>query len=622
MRILIANRGEIARRIIRTARRLGHETVAVYADPDAQMPFVAEADARYPLGPPDLAATYLSIERLMEAAHATGAEAVHPGYGFLSERPEFARAVIEAGLVWIGPNPDAIESMGSKIRARRLATQAGIPVIPGFDASQDPNDLAAAAIEIGFPVLIKASAGGGGKGIRIVHDAADFGTALAEAKEEGRRSFGDDRVIVERYVTRPRHIEVQVVADRHGTVFDLGTRECSVQRRYQKLLEEAPAPNLPSATEAGVRAAAVALAQAIGYDSAGTVEYVVDGDTGDFYFLEMNTRLQVEHPVTEEITGFDLVEFQIRAALGDQLETVAFTPTGHAIEVRINAEDPAAGFAPRTGTVSELAVPDDVRWESGVVAGNEVSPHYDPMIAKFIVRGPDRQAALDRMARALDRLVIGGLASNTGFHRWLVDHPAVRTATVTTRLLDDTPPPAPPGEATAAVLAARIWLAAQPVVGDNPWRALAGFRLTPRPGFRIVHLQGVSVHDVEVDPAGAAPDNAAVIRERRVAVNVEGHGFGFTVLKREERWAPGGSGGHGDAEVVTAPFPGLIAELHVGAGDAVEPGQTLVVLEAMKMLHPIHAPGRGVVTAVRVDIGDTVTTNQTLIEFDNGEEEE
>lgn len=622
MRILIANRGEIARRIIRTVHRLGHHAVAVYSDPDAEMPFVREADERFALGPPDLASTYLSIEKLLEAATATGAGAVHPGYGFLSERPDFAQAVIDRDLVWIGPNPEAIDQMGSKIRARVLAEDCGVPVIPGFDRSQEPDQLANAATEIGFPVLIKASAGGGGKGIRIVRAETEFETALAEAREEARRSFGDDRVIVERYVNRPRHIEVQVVGDRHGTVFDLGTRECSVQRRYQKLLEEAPAPNLPERTSSGVRTAAVTLARAIGYDSAGTVEFVVDGQTGDFYFLEMNTRLQVEHPVTEEVTGVDLVELQIRSAFGERIEPIEFQPAGHAIEARINAEDPAAGFAPRTGTVTEMSVPDGVRWESAVVEGNTVSPHYDPMIAKLIVHGPDRSHALDRLASTLDRLVIGGVPSNAGFHRWLVDLPAVRAAEVTTRLLDETPPPAPPNESEAAIAAAGIWERSRTMASTDPWRSLTDFRLTPGSVRRIVHLRGAETHDIEVDPAGAEPQVASVVGPGRIAVNLEGHTFGFTVLDREERWAPGGTGGHRGSDVVVAPFPGVVAEVRVGAGEVVEPGQTLLVLEAMKMLHPVHAPGRGVVAAVAVDIGDTVTTNQTLIEFDNGEEEE
>ena len=409
MRILIANRGEIARRIQRTAHGLGHETVAVFADPDRDAPHVREATLAVRIGPADLAASYLSIERIVDAAKRSGATAVHPGYGFLAENPAFARAIEASGIVWIGPHAKAIERMGSKIEARRLAAAAGVATIPGFDASQDPADLAKAAAEIGYPVLIKASAGGGGKGIRIVHEASAFPAALAEARAESKRAFGDDAVIVERYVQRPRHVEVQVLGDRHGNVVELGTRECSVQRRYQKLLEEAPAPNLPAATRAGLRDAAAELARSIAYDSAGTVEFVVDDENGDYFFLEMNTRLQVEHPVTEAVTGLDLVELQIRSAAGEppfgQADVVL---AGHAFEARINAEDASADFAPQIGRVTHLHVPHGVRFESGIELGSEVTPWYDPMVAKLVVAGPDRAAARAKLAAALDGLLIGG----------------------------------------------------------------------------------------------------------------------------------------------------------------------------------------------------------------------
>ncbi len=375
MRILIANRGEIARRVIRTAHRLGHETVAVYADPDASAPFVRDATNAVRLGPASLAESYLSITAILSAAEHSGAEAIHPGYGFLSENAAFAGAVEDAGLTWIGPQPAAIRMMGSKIEARRIAHRAGVPVIPGFDDSQDPHTLAEAADQIGYPVLIKAAAGGGGKGIRIAGDPGSFTAALAEASAEAERSFGDRRVIVERYIQRPRHVEVQIVGDQVGTVIHLGTRECSVQRRYQKLLEEAPAPNLVDSTRTGLQKSAVDLAASIGYDSAGTVEFIVDDETGEYYFLEMNTRLQVEHPVTEMVTGLDLVELQIRAACGEPLGIdqgdVRFS--GHAFEARINAEDPAANFAPQLGSITHLRVPADVRWDSGVELGSEVT---------------------------------------------------------------------------------------------------------------------------------------------------------------------------------------------------------------------------------------------------------
>jgi acetyl/propionyl-CoA carboxylase alpha subunit len=446
MRILIANRGEIARRIIRTAHRLGHETVAAYADPDRNAPFVHEATMSFRLGPADLSASYLSVERMLAAILATGADAVHPGYGFLAENGTFARAVIGAGCAWIGPNPDAVDSMGSKIEARRLAAAANVPIIPGYDASQELADLAAAADRIGYPVLVKAAAGGGGKGIRIVHEAAGFDAALHEASSEAERSFGDGAMIVERYIQRPRHVEVQIVGDRHGSVLHFGTRECSVQRRYQKVLEEAPAPNLPDATRAGLHASAVQLAKAIGYDSAGTVEFIVDDESGDYFFLEMNTRLQVEHPVTESVTGIDLVELMIRSAAGEPL-TISqdmITFSGHAFEARINAEDPANGFAPQIGTVSHLTVPEWVRWDSAIVEGDEITSFYDPMIAKLVVDGVDRPTARRRLARALDQLVVGGLVTNTGFHRWLIEQPPIVAGRVTTRFLDETELPAAP----------------------------------------------------------------------------------------------------------------------------------------------------------------------------------
>ena len=435
MRILIANRGEIARRVIRTAKRLGHETVAVYADPDTTAPFVADADHAVRIGPASLAESYLSSDQLLAACADTGADAVHPGYGFLSENADFARAVLDAGLVWIGPKPNAIATMGSKIEARRLAAEARVPIIPGFSDSQEPDDLAAAAERIGYPVLVKAAAGGGGKGIRIAETPAHFAHALSEAVTEATRSFGDGRVIVERYITRPRHVEVQVVGDKHGTVIELGTRECSVQRRYQKLVEEAPAPNLPDSTETGLRTAALRLAESIGYDSTGTVEFVVDDETGDYFFLEMNTRLQVEHPVTEAITGLDLVELQIRAAtslpLGVAQDSVAFT--GHAIEVRINAEDATNDFAPQIGQVTVLDVPDSVRWDAAIELGSTITPHYDPMIAKLIVYAATREAAIARLRDGLDQLLIGGVVTNGGFHRWLVDRPEFPRASSTRR---------------------------------------------------------------------------------------------------------------------------------------------------------------------------------------------
>ncbi|HSL58369.1 MAG TPA: biotin carboxylase N-terminal domain-containing protein [Acidimicrobiales bacterium] len=621
MRILVANRGEIARRIIRTASRLGHETVAVFADPDRDAPFTREATTALRLGPADLAESYLSIDRLLTAVDATGADAVHPGYGFLAENAAFARAVIAAGATWIGPHPDAIEAMGSKITARQLAVRHDVPVIPGFDASQDPADLAAAAEQIGYPVLVKAAAGGGGKGIRVVHRPADIAAALAEAAAEAQRSFGDGAMIVERYVQRPRHVEVQVVGDRHGNLVHLGTRECSVQRRYQKLLEEAPAPNLPDATRAALHESALRLARAIGYDSAGTVELIVDDDTGEVFFLEMNTRLQVEHPVTEAVTGLDLVELMIRSAAGEPLPITQddVVITGHAVEARINAEDPAHGFAPRTGTITHLVVPDGVRWDSAVVAGDEITPFYDPMIAKLVVDGPDRPTALRRLARALDQLVVGGVVTTAGFHRWLVDQPPVVEGRVTTRFVDETDLPGEPPPATVA--AARAWRHARTAArGTGPGAALGARRLTPHHPGQPVVLRALDGELHEVDLAALDADEpmapaSVSLADRSVAVNVAGHTHTFTVPTRSERWAPSASAGHGHASATVAPFPAAVTSVAVAPGDHVAGGDPVVVIEAMKMLHTLTATGPGVVAEVRVAPGDQVATHHVLVTF-------
>ncbi|NNE13074.1 MAG: ATP-grasp domain-containing protein, partial [Ilumatobacter sp.] len=510
MRILIANRGEIARRVIRTAQRLGHETVAVYGDPDRNAAHVAEADVAFRLGPAALAESYLSQERLLAAIRETGAEAVHPGYGFFSENAAFARAVVDVGARWIGPHPEAVERMGSKIEARRLAEAAGVPIIPGYDESQDPADLAAAAERIGFPVLVKAAAGGGGKGIRIVHSPAEFDAALAEASSEAERSFGDGAMIVERYIQRPRHVEVQIVGDRHGSAIHLGTRECSVQRRYQKVLEEAPAPNLPAATRSGLHDAAVALATDMRYDSAGTVEFIVDDETGDFFFLEMNTRLQVEHPVTEEVTGLDIVELMIRSAQDEPLPIAQtdVTFTGHAFECRINAENPAEGFSPDIGTIQRLRIGFDggpvfkptgrFRWDAAVREGDEVTPYYDSMIAKLIVWDEDREAALATLRGHLDGLRIDGLVTTAPFHRWLVDQEPVVAGRVTTRFLDETAIPADP--ARAVPYAARAWNGG-PTSARTLFEQLGSFRLTPhRPDVPLV-LRSVDGELHEVKPS-------------------------------------------------------------------------------------------------------------------------
>ncbi len=632
MKILIANRGEIARRVNRTALAMGHQTVAVYADPDAGAPHVGEATEARNIGPAALADSYLSTEAILAAAADTGATAVHPGYGFLSENAAFARAVIEAGMIWIGPKPDAIDRMGSKIEARKLADAAGVPIIPGFDGSQDVEELRAAAERIGYPVLIKASAGGGGKGIRIADDPSAFDTALSDASTEAERSFGDGSVIVERFIQQPRHIEVQVVGDRHGRLTELGTRECSVQRRYQKVLEEAPAPNLSDETRSGLRSSAVLLGQAIGYDSAGTVEFIVDDSTGEHFFLEMNTRLQVEHPVTEYVTGIDLVEVMIRVADGEPLPLPdEIVLSGHAIEARINAEDPANGFAPQTGTVHQLRVPDGVRWDAAIEEGGEISPFYDPMIAKLIVGAASRDLAIAKMRSALDGLIIGGLTTNTGLQRWLLDTPEFVAATITTRFLDGGAYSPEPEALTerARSLAAEAWVetttAAIAATATSPWDGLPTFSVTPTRSRRHIGLRSIDapqseISELQLDSVAMAPaghTGAAVVdvAARRVSVNIDGQTFAFDVPSRSERWAAGKAGRAGTGDAIVSPFPAVVAEIHVAPGDAVSGDQVLMTIEAMKMLHPLKASGAAVVDEVRVAIGEQIPANHVLVTF-------
>ncbi|MGI9622434.1 MAG: acetyl/propionyl/methylcrotonyl-CoA carboxylase subunit alpha [Acidimicrobiales bacterium] len=629
MRILVANRGEIARRVLHTAHKLGHETVAVYAEPDKSSPHVAEATTSVNIGPAALAESYLSAERILDAAVQTSADAVHPGYGFLSENAAFADAVASSGLIWIGPHPGAVTQMGSKIEARRLAIAAGVPVIPGYDASQDPDDLERAATEIGYPILLKASGGGGGKGIRIARDPTEFVTALTEASAEAKRSFGDDAMIVERFIERPRHIEVQLVGDKQGNVIHLGTRECSVQRRYQKLLEEAPAPNLDDDVRNKLHAAAVGLADSIGYDSAGTVEFIVDADDpSNFFFLEMNTRLQVEHPTTEMVTGLDLVALQLAAAQGLALpvgqDDVAID--GHAIEARINAEDPKKGFAPQVGTITDLIVPSAARWDSGIEVGSEVSPHYDPMIAKLIVWGADREAARTSLANAIDELLVGGIVTNAGFHRWLIEQPVFSNGAITTRFLDETDVSASlPDAQPAASAAARAWWSAIDLsASPSPWRKLGGRHFTPHIRDRALileHLDGETfeVRQSETQSADEPTVAAAAIDAARVVVNLSGQSHTFDVISRSDHWSPDAPGGHGRANVVAAPFPAVIAEVAVQPGSEVQGGDTVVVIEAMKMLHTLSATGPGTVAEVRISAGDQVASGQVLVTFDTPE---
>lgn len=573
MRLLVANRGEIARRVIRTANAWGVDSIAVYADPDADAPHVHEATTAERIGPAALDESYLSIQAILDAARRADATHVHPGYGFLSERTDFARAVVDAGLTWVGPSPEAVASMGSKIEARDVALSCGVPVIPGFNDSQDPAALRGAAETTGYPVLVKASAGGGGKGIRIAWSADEFEVALADARTEAKRAFGDDDVIVERYITRPRHIEVQIVADKHGNVIDLGTRECSVQRRYQKVIEEAPAPNLPRNVEADVRRCAVTLASTIGYDSVGTVEFVVDAATNEFFFLEMNTRVQVEHTVTEEVMGVDLIAIQIASACGvsltlapDHADLVLAERPAHAFEARINAEDAWHGHLPQTGIVERLVVPDAdfIRWDAAIIGGSEISPFYDSMIGKLIVSGPSRPVALERLTSALAELEIDGLTTNVDFLRWLVGQPEIRSGLITTRFLDEAPLPT------------RSPFAGTPLV--SPWRLRTGRRFTP-------HRSS----------------------------------FAFDSKSRDERWRNTSTTGDAGLYIV-APFPGLITDVLVNVGDQVVAGQTLLTIEAMKMLHPLTVAGATTIVSIDIAPGDQVEGNRILMTFAESDE--
>ena len=611
MKILIANRGEIALRIASTAWRLGHEVVGVTTAVDAASQHARVLNAV-------TVSSYLDGAAIIGAAQNAGCNAIHPGYGFLSENADFARDVNNAGLTWIGPNADVINSMGSKINARAIAESAGVPLIPGYAESQVDDDLRSAAERIGYPVLIKASAGGGGRGIRIVEIADQFASALDEARNEAERAFGDSSVIVERYVQQPRHVEVQLIGDKHGRVEHLGTRECSVQRRYQKLFEEAPAPNLPDTTREGLHEAAVRLGTAVGYDSAGTVEFVVDGSSGEFFFLEMNTRLQVEHPVTEEITGLDLVELMINVADGQPLpaELDEVTFSGHACEARIAAEDASQGFMPSIGTIDILEVPANVRWDSGVVAGSSITPHFDSMVAKLIVSGSDRPAALTAMRSALDELLIAGVTTTTGFHRWLLDQDALVEARVTTRLLDAIELPASPDLATD--IAAALWREHRRGGASNVWSEIGSLPMTPHAHQRSLGLRSDDgeIHEVAETSEGLSSNPVRSLIDdstRRIVINVSGHTQAFTVVSRTERWAADPTGRSAGGDALVSPFPAVIAEVRVSPGDELKGGDVAVVIEAMKMLHSITASGAATVSEVLVAVGDQVAGGQELI---------
>jgi acetyl-CoA/propionyl-CoA carboxylase biotin carboxyl carrier protein len=653
--VLVANRGEIAVRVIRTLRAMGIRAVGVHRDADAGALHTVVADVAVPIGPAPAAESYLSIERVLEAAARTGAQAIHPGYGFLSENVEFARACEKAGVVFIGPPVAAIEAMGDKIRAKQTVMAAGVPVVPGrTEPGMDDDQVTDAAVAVGFPVLLKPSAGGGGKGMRVVRSKAELPEAIASARREARNSFGDDTLLVERYVGNSRHIEVQVLGDSHGNVIHLGERECSLQRRHQKVIEEAPSPLLDTASRASMGRAAVDAAKAVGYTGAGTVEFIVDADRTArgqdmaFFFLEMNTRLQVEHPVTEAITGMDLVEQQIRIAAGERLpvDQSDVSLDGHAIEARVYAEDPARGFLPQAGTVLGLVEPSGpgIRVDSSLRVGTVVGTDYDPMLAKVIAWAPDRETARARLVGALGHTAVLGVATNTPFLRALLNDADVVDGELDTGLIERRgealtlpEPPAPHVYAAAALALLIETEPAGPVV--DRWDVPDGWRLG-EPAWTVRKLQAtggepvtvrvrgrsgaaeVAVGDGEPVPARAFRDGdrltatldgltASYFLQHEggtVWLAADGH---VTALREHERAGVKVQGGAGDG-VVTAPMPGTVTVVQASIGDEVEAGTPLLVVEAMKMEHVLTAPIAGTVAELGVTAGQTVALDERL----------
>jgi len=645
--LLIANRGEIAVRVMRTARRMGIRTVAVYSEADANALHVAEADEAVCIGPPSPAESYLNIKAVLTAARQTGVQAIHPGYGFLSENAAFAEACHDAGIIFVGPTAEAIRAMGDKAAAKTAMEDAGVPLVPGYHGGdQNPKKLAAAAKKIGFPVLIKASAGGGGRGMRIVRSANEFADALASAQREAKGAFGDDRVIVEKYLETPRHIEVQIFGDTKGNVVHLFERDCSLQRRYQKVIEEAPAPGMSAARRAEIGAAAIAAAQSIDYVGAGTVEFIVDagagGADGPFYFMEMNTRLQVEHPVTEMITGYDLVEWQLRVASGEALPAAQgdIAATGHAVEARLYAEDPQRDFLPAGGRLVHLEWPggEGIRIDTGVRGGDTIAVEYDPLIAKLIAHGPDRETALHRLHAALCELQLVGPITNQGFLAAALDHPAFVAGDLDTNFIGDHRAellqPVPPAD-DATILAAIAFLleeraqASMPTPGDahSPWQSTDGWwpnlpareRILFRDGDAEIAIdmmnegegwQAILPGSTNAIPVGSLPENIGVYRDGHTLIFVDGarqHRLIHVVPLDDADRGEGAGGG------LTAPMPGKVVQALVAVGDSVVRGQTVMILEAMKMEHAISAPADGTIADVFYAAGDQVDEGAELL---------
>jgi 3-methylcrotonyl-CoA carboxylase alpha subunit len=623
--LLIANRGEIACRVIRTARRLGIRTIAVYSDADAKALHVRMADEAVHIGPSPARESYLRSDKIIEAAKTTGAEAIHPGYGFLSENAEFAQAVIDAGIIWVGPKPDSIRAMGLKDAAKKLMAEAGVPVTPGYlGEDQDPKRLEKEAEAIGYPVLIKAVAGGGGKGMRRVDNAKDFEEGLQSAKREAASSFGDDRVLIEKYINSPRHIEVQVFGDSRGNVVHLFERDCSLQRRHQKVIEEAPAPGMDAETREAVCGAAVRAAQAVNYENAGTIEFIADASDGlrpdRIWFMEMNTRLQVEHPVTEEITGQDLVEWQLRVASGEKLpkKQDELSITGHAIEARLYAEDPAKGFLPSVGRLEMADFPEEVvRVETGVEQGDSISPYYDPMIAKLVATGDDRNQAIMNLAAALYALRIWPVKTNAAFLLSCLEDADFRAGDVTTGLIAQKgneltkPPELGDNEWMLAALqmfAPYYQNGQEPDAG--PWMSDFGFRLNAPTRGRITVQHGAERRALSLeDCVSAGGFSAAIVGGALVFKDAQP--FLFT----QEARGTGSTRGLHDGEI-EAPMPGKVTAVEVRQGEKVVNGQRLLTLEAMKMEHALTAPFDGTVTELNAKAGAQVTEGTLLVKVE------
>jgi 3-methylcrotonyl-CoA carboxylase alpha subunit len=638
--VLIANRGEIACRIARTAKRLGMRTVAVYSTADEGALHTRLCDESYLIGTAEPRESYLSIERLIAAAKKSAVQCVHPGYGFLSENADFAEACAQAGFVFVGPPPAAMRAMGLKDRAKALMEKARVPIVPGYHGErQDAKFLKEKAYEIGYPVLIKPAAGGGGRGMRRVDKHADFETALESAVRESQSAFGSNRVLIEKYIASPRHIEIQIFADSHGNVIHLGERDCSLQRRHQKVIEEAPAPGMTAELRAQMGTAAVEAAKAVGYRGAGTVEFVADGTRGlradAFWFIEMNTRLQVEHPVTEEVTGLDLVEWQFRIAADEKLPLTQsqIRIDGHAIEARVYAEDPEHGFLPSTGAIVALELPRDIRVDSGVQAGGEVTPFYDAMIAKLIAHAPTRAAALDRLKAALDGTLVAGVHSNVAFLSSLCRAEAFQQGNVDTGFIDRHlvelgAVPQPRDGAAAALGVARLLEgapAATPVGDDgfephSPWAARDGFQLGGERSVVVpIDVDGevasatvtYARNGTRVAVDGAAPaDDAKVFEAGRDAYVLRGGRQ--TRVRIKDFSAAAAETGAGDG-VIKAPMHGKVLELLTGVGDRVAAGQRLAVIEAMKMEHTLRAPFAGIVMQVPVGAGAQVVEGAQIM---------